>query len=629
MAEEVSPGQKIEWEHLHSLAARLDEIASVTLAAPDWPKITEDEDTPFPKATTPKKGDELPEFLWLHFELAPGTATVTDQYLAEQPGVVYSLPDQTLQNLRDNDNLFLVTEEDECWCTGIYQLLPREGATCGIREARMDGEEIEGRRCCWSLTIPQVDDTLDDSQSVINHKLVEHWAGRLVNLSGEVEPERWLTRPTCEDDEGEHGETVLKFSHVSGRQYRLTGAARRFAPDYMTWPIRKAWMDRLVDAIDLLGGPYGYSGGAKFQKLTSPFTTEMQAGNIPLNGPLRTVPSRYCPTDAARQQSLLATTEDDEDIYTHIALPGSGIFRYSLSPQIVPFVNPGCVVGFRTLQQWLNCETVNTGGVGLPEDEPPDAPGALTKVGRQPWEESVCEGEECEETGSQQVYAHTYNQFLQIVEALEELLAPFQVGCPDCCFDGVTRLPSPLYSYQHDDISGAKTIDPVDLWETPPSRVIDPDACAFLTDDRKIVMVVQCSAAPQGDARPLGWPDGAPQEPEDAIVCGSAPVGVTTHKYEVVLLIDGAAVDSVVVGGDTVSGFPLVSGYLLPKASYNITVEITDAAPEYDFISPCVACLGGDCEDLVNSFGVLISTSLAIFVEPEGYTADQVREALR
>lgn len=236
-----SPSGKVQWLHIHALSERIDALAS-TLRVPDYEPLRDSPDMPF-------KFDDLVDFSGaVRFQVSTGTTSVTDQHLTD--GVTqlmaYTL-DPVLRQMSEDNNLYLVIEEDDCWCKSIFKV------DVGTGVPRLKNIDVLG--CCQSLEMPQPGDSLDVSQ----HVVPSTWAAYMASIGNQFTNSLWTVKFACVS------ETVLSGFRFESNEYGapLTDCTRQVVEAKFTWPIRKSFMRELIDKLKFIL-ECANSGGAKF-----------------------------------------------------------------------------------------------------------------------------------------------------------------------------------------------------------------------------------------------------------------------------------------------------------------------------------------------------------------------------
>lgn len=610
---QISALEEVKWQDWHLLAKDIDAAAAALNTEAYQPLLT-DVFTPFPLPRTPEAGREIPNELFITFDLEDATNIVASQYLSVNPRVPWILPDAVTTRLADQGDLHLVTKEDACMCSSLLRMIHLGLGTCAVATTD-DGDVVQqDGRNCWSPDIRQPGEVLDETQSIIPHNYLEFWGGSPKQFMGS---DPYVTRilPACGEGGDRYGEVHLVFRRLSTGKYLLTSAARQILPHYLTWPVRKEWMERLVQAFDRIGTS---SGGTKFVQLVQA-VPKMLGQNTPgPPGPPPTPPAwnddwpqsvldnSHCGTTPPLEFFWGTPTSDQTTANAVIPvypmweppyIPGTelasvfGRQSAHIGPYRAPLFN-NCIARFEEMQQALNCLDVH---VNRPSDgsfvaEPYDAPGCLTRVGVLPWDELACNSVECK-AGNQSLYAHTYNQMRRIASKLGDWINPRDGNnvCPDCCFDGAPKgnleaqagrsateiirraarrgyTPEwyspgegvgwygPVVEYNE---SSAVNLTSSDLWGRPPSRDIGSN-CAAGPGSRVVVAVKAVCATPAGPPSPVDTPDnqgfGGALNDGAAVGCGSPK----TYKTELVdpiimgSLTAGGKTDGVTTGGDQI-----------------------------------------------------------------------------
>jgi len=624
----TEPNRPIAWEQWYKLAKDLDDLAE-KIGAPEWSRLTENDATPFPQKSSYGPARGLPDLLYIHFVIEPGTSRVTDQYLAQAPETPWNAPDASLKSLLTNDDLFLVTKADECWCNSILQLLPRSGSTAYLDSwLEDDVRDTEEKRCCWSLKIPQVGETLDDNQSVIPAAYMRKWGGAPMRLQNAGEESIWLIRPACASEDGEgSGEIWLRFKRQETGLYQLTAAARLLIPDFITWPIKKEWMSKLKE---YMGRIPKRTSGVKFGLMTQAKPTNMFGPNEPAAAPGRTVDRHLCLERSSPFSGPIFTCKQEggEPTVTVNGFAASNLYKLGSHFDGViandkAQIAPGCEATYRDFQQLLNCVDVHDySAFAEPQDELPDDPGCLTKVGVDPWEENACGSETCVEE-LQKVYAHTYNQLRKILELMEARLIPYSEAAawPNCCFDG-----EPGGSGDLQPLATGVNINvgPEGVWDVIPSRAI-PYSCAVTTNGARLLAFVVggCSTPiiPAYDCRD-----------DDDNSSTSVPLAKVSQE----LRVTGVGEDSGDIGGNLTDQPTLVVGPFEPTPNISVSLSCSDNATplcdrcHYDSEDPEVIEAAGQCvNSLRSSLFVSGVFSLRVFLAPDGIPDNKIKECLQ
>lgn len=225
-----SPGEPTEWSVVHALAAKVDALA-VTLHTPGYSELLNMADKPFKFPSTIPIGTKS-----VCFRTNLGTASVIDQFLAiglENPNA-YQLPDETLETLALQDNLYVIVGADGCHCKSIYKI---SQANPWKLEEITDQKMIN---CCQSIYVPQVGDELGYGQQFIPAGWMAYFVARGYNQG-------YTEREKCYAVEGGAG----FYFEPSGADEAgaIVGAARQLDDCVLTWPVRATWMDDIWDAL--------------------------------------------------------------------------------------------------------------------------------------------------------------------------------------------------------------------------------------------------------------------------------------------------------------------------------------------------------------------------------------------
>lgn len=238
-----SPNQNITWPDIKEIADRIDALAD-KLDISGYEKLVDVDDMPF-------KFDDKEDFSGaINFYVSNPGATVTDQYLCK--GLTntneYDL-DDVLMKMGENEDLYLVHEEDECWCTTIFRVNTTSGKPVL--------EEVDDQLgCCQSLFVPQIGDALDSSQHIVPGPKAQHFSEN-GNPGGQL----WHIRQRCRKAGPNCG---FKFQG-SQREDPLESVTGELG-GYLTWPIRTAYMAKMVEKLEYIL-ECDNSGGAEEDKL--------------------------------------------------------------------------------------------------------------------------------------------------------------------------------------------------------------------------------------------------------------------------------------------------------------------------------------------------------------------------
>lgn len=307
---------KIAWVHVYKLAYSVDELwglngeyFNVYNSAPPAAgfnvathPLTVDKSTPYSFSALPS-ADML-----MMFELTAGTETTTDSddappYDNESSGcptisdrylmtdfegnggqkidfnTVY--PDglagyTILKEYADNDKLFFVVEEDDCWCKTIFRVQP-EGGFYTLEKVK-GTDPLYG--CCMTREVPDIGEQLDTEQDIIPASFACAW-GDYDGVPTSLIPANPLYCNKCYPEVGSDGngdcvavpandkiEYVFSIPPPNGDPdaYVLERAGRPVT-GYFTWPILDEHFEdlyqRIMEGIKM-------SGGAKPAGLASP-----------------------------------------------------------------------------------------------------------------------------------------------------------------------------------------------------------------------------------------------------------------------------------------------------------------------------------------------------------------------
>jgi hypothetical protein len=235
-----APNTEIRWSDVYAIAQRIDALA-VTLSTPSYEKLVDVTDMPF-------KFPDLVDFSGaIRFAVGPGNTTVTDQHLSD--GVMLTAPhvlDSVLDEMGKNEDLFLVVEEDDCWCKTIFEI----DTNPGVPRVK----EVSELGCCQSMFVPQPGDLLNYGQ----HIIPAGYAGQYAVNGNPEEGALWQVRAACVSETVDSG---YKFQTVE-KESPLTDCTREIEEAKFTWPMRKTYMDKMIEKLKFIL-ECANSGGAK------------------------------------------------------------------------------------------------------------------------------------------------------------------------------------------------------------------------------------------------------------------------------------------------------------------------------------------------------------------------------
>lgn len=353
--------QKIEWSHIKDIADRIDDLAA-TLGTPDYEKLVDVEDMPF-------KFSSLPTFTGaIHFYLNSGTNVVWQQFLSTGTTTGNPFPlDEVLDLMGQTNDLYLVLEEDDCWCTTIFKV---DTVTTGDPIVK----KVPDMGCCQSIFIPQEGDPLNDEQYVIPDNYVSAYVA-----AGAPGTDEWITLPACEAST-----QMIGFRFVPAEiGSPLHSCSRGNLSGYFTWPMRKKYMDKMIEKLEFIL-ECANSGGAVANQIRVESTS----------GP------EYLPEGCRTTVCALAI---DQEIRGNISTS-----------------EPGCIIE--------GCDS------SVEASEVPDYP----------WESPTCGGEDCDTNGPK-FYCRILEDLEFILTAAESGVRPLSgtAKCSECnCvaeFEGETQ----------------------------------------------------------------------------------------------------------------------------------------------------------------------------------------------
>lgn len=276
----------VEWSVLYTLSSQLDTLAT-TLNTPSYVSLDEHPDAPF------KFEDPVPlPACGIYFQLQPGTLNVEAQYLAtsHMSSAPLADPDPVLKAMAEREDLYLVTDPDDCWCKTIFKVV--------VDNDRLRLEEVPSSTtgCCQSLNMPQPGDALDYSQHVIPAAWAEYWA--IVGYPGSSAQPPWVEKDKCRLTANGIG---FQFQdETTGAP--LVGAARKITGKWV-WPIRARYMELLWEKLMFILACRRH-GGAKAEEIIDSISGET----------ITYVPTGCNPTPADILRTLVHESEIADDL---------------------------------------------------------------------------------------------------------------------------------------------------------------------------------------------------------------------------------------------------------------------------------------------------------------------------
>lgn len=235
-----APNTPVKWSDVYAISSRIDALAA-TLNTPGYTDLVDEPDMPF-------KFPDLVNFSGaIRFAVSPGTVTVTQQHLSD--GVMLTAAhnlDPVLNAMGQANELFLVVEEDGCWCKTIFQI----DTTPGVPRVK----EVTDLGCCQSLFVPQPGDDLDYSQHIIP-------AAHAITYASTGNPDEgalWRVRPACVAETVSSG---FKFQSTD-LEAPLTDCTREITSAKFTWPMKASYMSKMIEKLKYILDCEN-SGGAK------------------------------------------------------------------------------------------------------------------------------------------------------------------------------------------------------------------------------------------------------------------------------------------------------------------------------------------------------------------------------
>jgi hypothetical protein len=234
------PNTPVRWSDVYAISSRIDDLAD-TLNTPGYTKLVDELDMPF-------KFSDLVDFSGaIRFAVSPGTVTVTQQHLSDGvTSIGAHALDSVLDKMGKNNELFLVVEEDDCWCKTIFQI----DTTSGVPRVK----EVTELGCCQSLFVPQPGDDLDYGQHIIP-------AAHAITYASTGNPDEgslWRIRPACVSETVSSG---FRFQ-TTELEAPLTNCTREIEDAKFAWPMKATYMDKMIEKLKYILECEN-SGGAK------------------------------------------------------------------------------------------------------------------------------------------------------------------------------------------------------------------------------------------------------------------------------------------------------------------------------------------------------------------------------
>jgi hypothetical protein len=340
----------IKWSDVYAISQRIDALA-VTLSTPNYARLVDVPDMPF-------KFPDLVDFTGaIQFAVTPETTTVIQQHLTD--GVQLLAPhilDPVLYAMGTLNDLFLTVIEDSCWCTTIFKIDTNPGVP-RVKEADQTG-------CCQSLFVPQPEDDLDYGQHIIPAAYAATYAADGNPQQGEL----WQIHPACVAETVESG---FKFE-TEDAESPLTNCTREIQEAKFTWPMRKRYKAKMIEALRYIVACENNGGAIKDSILTG------ESGD-----------NAYVQEDC--EVTICALVRDRVE---------RGIMNY---------FTPGCVAE--------GCQSTIS-----PLSEPDEYP----------WDTPTCGGSNCSENGPL-FYCRTLEDLTAILTIAETGIKPYESGKTGCC----------------------------------------------------------------------------------------------------------------------------------------------------------------------------------------------------
>jgi hypothetical protein len=242
-------GGIIRWSDIKEIADRIDELA-ITKSTPDYEPLTDELDMPF------KFDEPVPFNGAVYVSVSDPALTVVYQYLST--GVTSSTPfslDPVLEAMGLNEDLQLKVDADDCICTTIFNVVTSSG------DAVI--EELDVMGCCQSLPVPQPSGVISPTQNIIQYPLASYFASHGNSGAG------WITRPACAE-----ASITAGFLFTDGGDTLF--ACSRELSGVFTWPIRKAYFDKMIEKLEFILA-CDRSGGAGDDEIRIQHTADFPA----------------------------------------------------------------------------------------------------------------------------------------------------------------------------------------------------------------------------------------------------------------------------------------------------------------------------------------------------------------
>jgi hypothetical protein len=281
----VSIMERVTWPPFRRLAENIDALA-VTLATPGYEKLVDIEDAPF------QFKDKIEVDLFQYYSLSPN-GFVTGSFLTENPTAAsgpYSLQTEKLSELFDKEELYFVLERDSCLCSTVFKV----GGTRAAPTLLKANAATSG--CCQTVDIPVEGARVYDNQHFFPSAILKRYFGSVPEDCCECcAPLLNTSVPACVNSSSDQmyvdvGETTGDCPDVVGVSRNVNG--------YFTWPIKKRYMDLLVEKINFIlecskndglkplgsGAPSSVTGGGSGKTLSMYGSLYLGDRGIPADG---------------------------------------------------------------------------------------------------------------------------------------------------------------------------------------------------------------------------------------------------------------------------------------------------------------------------------------------------------
>lgn len=225
---------RMAWPPVKEIVDKIDDLAA-TLQTPDYEDLVEDERRPF-------KFDDKQDNITFYqaFTISAdgnGGGLITARYLSTDPygNNPYTAPDEVLKNMAEDEDLFFVSEEDDCLCATVFAVV-LEGDNLTLKTAPQKG-------CCQSLEVPETGDALPGTQYIIPHNKLKVYLESGNPEDGEI---------NYDGDRCHEMDDGVGFQFVSADAESLLKTATRKFTGYFTWMAREDYFATMWDKIEYI-----------------------------------------------------------------------------------------------------------------------------------------------------------------------------------------------------------------------------------------------------------------------------------------------------------------------------------------------------------------------------------------